>query len=71
MTALIPACTQLLRWLSEPPSTGLPAVAQYEAPALTNLGVGLVWSARIDEAEEPAPCFTWRRYRHGAALRRG
>ncbi len=53
VTALIAACTQLLRWLSEPPLTGLPAVAQYEAPALSNLGVGLVWSARIDEAEEP------------------
>ena len=53
VTALITACTQLLRWLSEPPLTGLPAVAQYEAPALSNLGVGLVWSARIDEAEEP------------------
>jgi LuxR family transcriptional regulator, maltose regulon positive regulatory protein len=51
--ALIAATTQLVQWLSEPPMTGLPGVAQYEAPALSNLGVGLVWSARIDEAEEP------------------
>lgn len=51
--AVIEAATQLLQWLSEPPLAGTPAVSQWEAPALSNLGVGLVWSTRIDEAEEP------------------
>src|SRR5512133_445421 len=50
---VIDTATQLLRWLSEPPLARMPAVVQWEAPALSNLGVGLVWSARIDEAEEP------------------
>lgn len=47
------AATQLLSWLSEPPPSDPPAVGRYEAPALSNLGVGLVWSARIQEAEDP------------------
>ena len=50
---LIAATTRMLLRLSEPQMAGQPAVAQYEAPALSNLGVGLVWSARLDEAEEP------------------
>lgn len=54
VSTLITAATQLLRWLSEPtPAGGRPAVAQYEAPALSNLGVGLVWSALFNEAERP------------------
>jgi LuxR family transcriptional regulator, maltose regulon positive regulatory protein len=51
--ALLVSSTQLLDWLSGPLMSGTPAAALYEAPALSNLGVALVWSARTDEAEEP------------------
>jgi LuxR family transcriptional regulator, maltose regulon positive regulatory protein len=49
----IAAAEQLLRWLSKPELARLPAVSMYEAPALSNLGLGLVWSAQVDEAERP------------------
>jgi LuxR family transcriptional regulator, maltose regulon positive regulatory protein len=51
MPALQSAAEQILEWLSDPADT-LPATArQYEAPALSNRGVALVWSGREDEAE--------------------
>ncbi len=51
MPALIAATTQLLAWLKEPSMSGLVAATQFEAPALTNLGVALAWTTRFDEAE--------------------
>ena len=50
---LIAASRQLLQRLSDPELARLPAASTYEAPALSNLGVGLVWSAHTDEAEQP------------------
>ncbi len=50
--ALLSASEQLLAWLAEPGTSTLHAVArQYEAPALNNRGVALVWSGRESEAE--------------------
>lgn len=49
---LIAACTELLGRLAEAPLTIRRSIAQYEAPALSNLGLGLFWSARSDDAEE-------------------
>jgi LuxR family maltose regulon positive regulatory protein len=52
MPALLAASEQLLGWLSEPGTSTLHAVTrQYEAPALNNRGVALVWSGRELEAE--------------------
>lgn len=42
--------------LDKLPKTGagvLPAAAQYEVPALSNLGLALLWSGKADEAEPP------------------
>ncbi|MFF0339144.1 LuxR C-terminal-related transcriptional regulator [Kribbella sp. NPDC004875] len=50
---LISASGELLRWLSDNEMARLPAASVYEAPALSNFGVGLVWSANVDEAEQP------------------
>ncbi|MEV0803980.1 LuxR C-terminal-related transcriptional regulator [Kribbella sp. NPDC050281] len=49
---LIVAARLLLRRLSDPELARLPAAPTYEAPALSNLGVGLVWSAHTDQAEQ-------------------
>jgi LuxR family transcriptional regulator, maltose regulon positive regulatory protein len=66
--AVVAATTQLLSWLSEPPLADLPAAAQYEASALSNLGTGMVWSARIREAEEPLRASVGLAHDTGATL---
>ena len=49
--ALITGSREVLRWISEPDQAGAPAAALYEAPMLSQLGMGLLWSARDAEAE--------------------
>jgi len=51
MPAVIATARGLLDRLSRTRTGVLPAAAQYEVPALSNLGLGLLWSARTDEAE--------------------
>ncbi len=52
MPALLAAAGRLLDWLSDPPSSPRPAAArQFEAPALANHGVALVWCDQPVEAE--------------------
>lgn len=51
LPAVIATARRLLDWLPRTGAGVLPAVAQYEAPALSNLGLALVWSDRADEAE--------------------
>ncbi len=52
MTALSAAADQMLEWLSDPAESSThAAVQQFEAGALSNRGVALIWSARGDEAE--------------------
>src|SRR5262245_19684110 len=50
--AMIEVTEQLLDLLKDPTIAGSPAAVQWEAPALSNLGVGLLWSGRCDEAEQ-------------------
>lgn len=50
--AIIAATETLLDLLKDPTLEGSPAAVQWEAPALSNLGVGLLWSGRRDEAEQ-------------------
>jgi len=53
MPAVIATARGLLDRLPRTGAGVLPAAAQYEAPALSNLGLALLWSARAGEAE---PC---------------
>lgn len=50
--AIIEVTEKLLDLLKDPALVGSPAAVQWEAPALSNLGVGLLWSGRRDEAEQ-------------------
>lgn len=50
---LITASSEVLDSLSDPAMAQTPAAAQYEAPALSNLGLGLIWAGRTDEAHRP------------------
>ena len=50
--AIIEVTEKLLDLLKDPTLEGSPAAVQWEAPALSNLGVGLLWSGRRDEAEQ-------------------
>ena len=52
MPALIAAAETLLGFLAEPRVEGSSAAAQWEGPALSQLGVGLLWSGRRVEAEQ-------------------
>ena len=51
MTAVMTTARALLDRLPKTRPGVLPAAAQYEAAALSNLGLALLWSARADEAE--------------------